>query len=223
VPALTRGSVVLSRDGRGPKVYRLADGRIFKLFPFRGRLKTPSARRARRFAEVTRRMLSLDVDAPRVESVVDVTDRPVAGVVYEETPGEDMSRALADPGSDPRAIVAQVGRFVARLHALGVYCRNVHWQNMLLRDDGAVALIDCDDARFSRRPLGAWRRARNFRWLLTRWDAEGPAANARFEDLLAAYLGAWDPSAIQERRFLGHLARIVPGSVEGLNRAAAGL
>ena len=52
------------------------------------------------------------------------------------------------------------------LHEKGILFRSIHLGNILVLENGGFGLIDIADMSLQRRPLGLFKRARNFRHLL---------------------------------------------------------
>jgi tRNA A-37 threonylcarbamoyl transferase component Bud32 len=61
---------------------------------------------------------------------------------------------------------AQLGEFVAQLHARGVYFRSLHLGNIVLTPDHSLGLIDIADLKCQRRALSVGKRLRNFQHML---------------------------------------------------------
>lgn len=160
------GASVLAADDAGVgKVFRLADGRIAKLFRSKRGVSSAMLRPyAGRFAGAARRLAALGVPTVAVERVFRVVGAGRQGVVYRPLEGE-VVRDLVATREDPLAIMGEVAALFARLHGLGVYFRGLHLGNVVMTDDGP-GVIDVSDMRFGRGPLGSAKRVRNFRPML---------------------------------------------------------
>ncbi|MFZ6046095.1 phosphotransferase [Pseudomonas sp. CR3202] len=165
---LLQGAQTIEADGHGLKVARLADGSFLKLFR-RKRLISSSiwSPPAQRFAENARRLQELGIAAPDIIETFQVPQRRANGVRYQPLPGETLRSHWRDLDAASRdAQVRQFGRFLARLHQLGVYFRSLHLGNVLLLPDGQLGLIDLSDMRISGHPLTSWKRRRNLQHML---------------------------------------------------------
>jgi tRNA A-37 threonylcarbamoyl transferase component Bud32 len=168
---LRAGATVLEADNSGDKVFRLADGTIFKLFRrkrlFSSALIYPYARR---FVDNIRRLDALGIACPEIIAAYRVARIARDAVHYHPLAGETLRQIVAGKSSlllcDYAGLARQLGRFVARLHEVGVYFRSLHLGNVVLTPEGELGLIDVADLRFCRPPLRPALRKRNFRHLL---------------------------------------------------------
>jgi len=215
---LIAGAEVLARDDHGDKVLRLAGGDVLKLF--RVKHMVSSARiwpHVIRFARAAQGLRERDVPTVRVQRVMRVPHIRRDAVVYAPLPGRTL-RGMLD-GADATTLdvlLDRFARFLATLHHRGVYFRAIHFGNVLVTDDGELGLIDVSEARLLRRPLGAWRRARNFRPMV-RYDEDRAALRAfgmqRFVD---RYIEASGLDGVRRRIFsfvLGLRPPLGPGAL----------
>jgi hypothetical protein len=155
----------LERDGFGAKVLLRPDGRIIKLFRIKRLFSLatiyPYSLRFRRNA---RRLRQLGINTVTVEQVFYCHAIRRHGVVYQLLPGDALGNLLkAQP--DSLDLLGRLAEYMALLHGKGIYFRSLHLGNVLLLENGELGLIDVADMRFSRRPLSAGERRRNFRHL----------------------------------------------------------
>jgi len=70
----------------------------------------------------------------------------------EERRATQLLTALRDPGDRPacRSLARSVGDAIRRLHDAGVEHQDLQLRNVLVRDDGAIVIIDLDGAVFHR-------------------------------------------------------------------------
>ncbi|WP_418647448.1 lipopolysaccharide kinase InaA family protein [Thauera butanivorans] len=168
-PTLRGDAEIIEADGHGEKVLRLADGSYLKVFR-RKRLLSSAAwyPYARRFADNAEALARLGIPCPHVIRVhrFPIIRRDV--VHYRPLPGLTLRQIIqgAQPEIDTRALLGQLGRFVATLHDAGVFFRSIHLGNIVLGDDGRLGLIDIADMQAGRRPLPRFKRKRNFAHLL---------------------------------------------------------
>ena len=164
---LVSGAKLLEKDGRGPKVYATADGRIVKLFRVKRRISSNllnpySKRFARNAAELAR----TGITAPTVEFFGKVPHIARQIVVYPMMPGISLREALrnADPAAAAE-LMRRFGRFLAELHGKGVLFRSIHLGNVIANGE-EMALIDFLDLRVFRKPVSEGKRIRNLRFLV---------------------------------------------------------
>lgn len=89
-------------------------------------------------------------------------------VHYQPLPGNTLRQIIRNPMRDAEAhaLREQLGRFVARLHDLGILFRSIHLGNVVRTEEGHLGLIDFADMKILRRPLSGSQRQRNFAHLL---------------------------------------------------------
>ena len=164
--ALRAGADVLERDRYGDKVLRLADGSYLKLFR-RKRLISSAAwyPYAQRFADNALALAERGIPCPDVIAVHRIPSIRRDAVRYRPLEGRTLRQIIRE-GAEPPRLRAQLGEFVARLHAKGVYFRSLHLGNVVLTPEGALGLIDIADLRPALRPVPAHRRRRNLQHML---------------------------------------------------------
>lgn len=154
---------VLEQDAHGLKVLRLANGDILKIF--RVKRLISSARffsYARRFCRNAERLQVLGIPTVFVKELFHLSGSTSTAVLYAPLQGKTLYQLLRQNQLD-LALSTQLGHFVAKLHATGIYFRSLHFGNVVLTDDGELGLIDIGDMRFLAIDLGASRRLRNFK------------------------------------------------------------
>jgi tRNA A-37 threonylcarbamoyl transferase component Bud32 len=156
---------VLEQDARGVKVLQLPDGNIFKLFRVRRMLSLARIYSyARHFCRNADGLASLGIPTVNVVRLLHFTGSADTAVLYQPLPGKTL-RQLAQAGELGPNLMADVGRFVAHLHARGVYFRSLHFGNVVLTPDNTLGLIDIADLKLYHHRLSMGHRARNFRHL----------------------------------------------------------
>ena len=160
--ALLQRSKVLMEDRHGIKVLATPDGEIVKLFR-RKRLLSSALwdPYAKRFARNAASLKKLGIPTVEVTGLWRVSPLKRDAVVYRRMEGESL-RDLEK--TDAR--MEQFARFVAELHAKGVFFRSAHFGNILELPDGRFGLIDMADLACKGRPLGVKERLRNFAHLV---------------------------------------------------------
>ena len=164
--ALREGAQVLEADGFGDKVLRLHNGNFLKLFR-RKRLLTSAALfpYAQRFAANACALQERAIACPQVIAVYQLKSIQRDAVYYAPLQGQTL-RQLCDNPEQGASLRAQLGEFVAQLHASGVYFRSLHLGNIVLTPDNHLGLIDIADLKCQRRALSLGKRLRNFQHML---------------------------------------------------------
>lgn len=164
--ALREGAQVLEADRFGDKVLHLRNGNFLKLFR-RKRLLTSAALYpyAQRFADNARALQERGVPCPQVIAVYRIQSIQRDAVYYAPLPGSTLRQLFGQTGI-AAALRAQLGEFVAQLHASGVYFRSLHLGNIVLTPDNQLGLIDIADLKCQRSALSRQKRLRNFQHML---------------------------------------------------------
>jgi len=205
--ALVQHGTALKRMRQGVKVWRLADGRIVKLFRPRGRfsrsrLYPPN----RRFARNARRLCDRGFVTVQVERLFFNRDNDCYAVVYPELPGLTLE-ALLTTGTARSELLRQLAALMARLHRAGVVFRSLHLGNLLL-SGGELALIDVQELTIRPWPLGVGARVRNFAHLLRREQDQHLLAENALVELLQVYLAESGLSAAAQTRLQLRVRRL---------------
>ena len=187
---LCQHAEILEQDARGVKVLRLADGNILKIFRLRRIFS--SARfysYARRFCLNAERLYKFGVPTVRIRQLLHFHDSSNSAVLYEPLPGLTVRQVLHAGHMTPE-LGAKIGRFIARLHGLGVYFRSLHLGNIVLTPDGELGLIDIADMSICHRNLRWTERQRNFRHLHRYPNDIRQMGRPTWEMLLQAYFNS---------------------------------
>jgi serine/threonine protein kinase len=153
---------VLEGDSFGPKVYRLADGNILKLFR-RKRLLSSALLQpySVRFLANAKGLHKLGIPTLTPLSSFQLQRPGMTAVLYQPLPGETLKDIyLAEP-ERLRSLLPELAAFIRKLHCLGVYFRSLHLGNIVLTPKGSLGLIDIADLRIQRRALSKAKRKRN--------------------------------------------------------------
>ncbi len=199
---LIQGATELERDKNGVKVLLSQDGRVIKLIRIK-RWLTLSAiyPYSLRFRRNARRLISMGIPAVRVERVFYCHQIRRHGVIYPLLEGESLEQIAARDGFS-HGLFQELAKFIAILHAKGVFFRSLHLGNILLLPDGRFGLIDVADMRFSRSPLRVDQRKRNFRHLLRNQKHRDVFADFGLERFLGLYLEAAALSDSQSKKIM---------------------
>lgn len=186
-----RQGELLEKDSHGPKVVRLPDGTLLKIFrsrrnPLLARLSPD----ARRFAERASRLQSLGIRTPEIRELLWLDrGKAVSACLYQPLAGQPLDKLFRDARNEFDQRLPQLASYILKLHRLGIYFRSLHLGNILLSPDGDFGLIDFLDLHFKSRPLGRPLVRRNFRHL-HRYLVRRNVANFPWNELQAAYEAA---------------------------------
>lgn len=158
-------ATVLERDLHGEKVLHLEDGSYLKLFR-RKRLISSAAwyPYAQRFADNALLLKARAIPCPVVTATYRISSIKRDAVRYAPLEGKSL-RQIIRSGEYPSGLRTVLGRFVARLHAAGIYFRSLHLGNIILSPSGTPGLIDIADLRTRNGPLSPHLRRRNMQQL----------------------------------------------------------
>lgn len=155
---------VLERDSFGIKVAQLPSGTILKLFRRKRRVSSAAWRPyAQRFVRNAAHLARAGIPTVQVRAFFQCAPAARHVVAYRPLAGDVLRDRLAR--GEP-VDWSQLAVFMAHLHRQGIYFRSLHSGNIVCLSDGAFGLIDIADLYVRRRPLGAFRRARNLRPML---------------------------------------------------------
>ncbi|SIS22559.1 Lipopolysaccharide kinase (Kdo/WaaP) family protein [Aquipseudomonas alcaligenes] len=163
---LSQGEV-LEKDSHGPKVVRLPDSSLLKIFrsrrnPLLARLRPD----ARRFAERAERLRALGIATPSILECAWIDrNEAVSACLYQPLVGQPLDRLFRDQRDEFDRRLPELAAYILKLHRLGIYFRSLHLGNILLTPNDDFGLIDFLDLRFKGRPLGRMLVRRNFRHL----------------------------------------------------------
>jgi len=159
---LTQGEV-LEKDGRGPKVIRLDDHQLLKVFRPRRRLWLARLMpQALRFRNNANRLQSLGVRVPLVGECFWIDKaQAVNGCLYTPLPGQSLEQLYRQSRNEFDALLPAFAVFIHSLHQRGIYFRSLHLGNVLLLPSGCFGLIDFLDLSFRHAPLPPRLVARN--------------------------------------------------------------
>lgn len=204
---LVAGGQPIKHMREGVKVWRLPDDRIVKLFRPRGRFSRTRLHPANeRFTANAQALTDLGFATVVVQRLFVYPPMGCSGVVYQALPGETLESHLRD--ADSEVLILRLGELMAKLHTSGVMFRALHLGNLLVASEGGLALIDVEETKLSRRPLGPWRRLRNFRHLLRREVDRRLLGKERFEQLVDGYLQNAVLSNAQQRTLRQRLYKL---------------
>ncbi|MHA6492300.1 BUD32 family EKC/KEOPS complex subunit [Pseudomonas borbori] len=163
---LSQGEL-LEKDSNGPKVIRLPDSRIVKIFRSR-RLSLIARLRpdARRFAERAERLQQLGIKTPVIDELCWIErGQSISACLYHPLQGNPLDKLFHASNADFQALLPHLAGYIHQLHQKGIYFRSLHLGNIVQTPDGGFGLIDFLDIRFKKRPLGRMLIRRNFQHL----------------------------------------------------------
>jgi hypothetical protein len=151
-------------DLNGPKVMRLHNGHMIKLFRRKRLISSAQfAPYAIRFVNNALKLKQLDIPTVTPVRVMHCKDLSIHIVEYEPLEGELLRRLLQRENNEQ--LFEQTARFIAELHLKGIYFRSLHFENVVYHK-GQLGLIDIADMKIYRRCLGNSLRQRNFQHFL---------------------------------------------------------
>ncbi|WP_316851811.1 lipopolysaccharide kinase InaA family protein [Aquipseudomonas alcaligenes] len=182
---------LLEKDSHGPKVVRLPDGKLLKIFRSRRNpLLVRLSPDARRFAERAERLQRLGIQTPQLDELFWIDrKKAVSACLYQPLEGLPLDKLFRDARDEFDRLLPQLGAYIHLLHQRGIYFRSLHLGNILRTPDGGFGLIDFLDIRFKRRPLGRHLVQRNFAHLKG-YLKRRKVANFPWDELMAAYEAA---------------------------------
>lgn len=158
---------VLEKDSRGPKVVKLPNGELLKIFRSRrhhllGRL-LPAAKR---FAKHAERLQALDIRTPTLLEYFWIDPgQAVSACRYQPLEGIPLDKLFLSSRADFERLLPELAGYIRQLHLRGIYFRSLHLGNILRTPDQGFGLIDFLDIRFKNHPLGRLLIRRNFQHL----------------------------------------------------------
>lgn len=160
-------SQIIEQDGRGPKVLRMPDGRLLKIFRPRRRLWLARLRpSAKIFARNALQLAGLGIKTPQVsESLWLDQSQAISACFYTPLPGISLDKLFQNSRKNFEALLPDLAAFIRLLHQRGIYFRSLHLGNILLLPDSSFGLIDFLDLRIKHAPLNATMVQRNFQHL----------------------------------------------------------
>lgn len=157
-----RTGEVLEQDRFGIKVVRLVSGDMLKVFRVKRTISSALLfSYARSFCRNEKRLHQLDVPTIQVKQLFHLADNHKSAVLYSPLVGVTV-RELFTQGKLTIAHAQSLGKFIARLHDLGIYFRGLHSGNIVLTPNGYWGLIDISEMTIFPWRLDRRRRKRNF-------------------------------------------------------------
>lgn len=160
--SLSAGSEILEADGLGPKVFRLSNGLILKIFRQRRLLSSATLfPYAKRFIRNARRLEACDVPTLRPLQYFDLPEKRTTAVLYSPLPGTTIAQLIRS-GEVDEDTIRDIASFIRMLHEKGIYFRSLHIGNIVRTPENRLGLIDIADMSFRRGPLSRTLVERNF-------------------------------------------------------------
>lgn len=159
---LVDGAEILEQDSFGPKVYRLANGDIFKLFRRKRLLSSALLRpHSLRFVENAAALTAMGIPTLTPLQLFRLQTPERTAVLYQPLPGETLSHLLRKSPEQWPSLLPRLAGFINHLHERGVYFRSLHLGNIVQTPSGELGLIDVADLRVRRRALNSMLIERN--------------------------------------------------------------
>jgi len=164
--AIIDNGKVLEYDQRGVKVVETENQDIVKFFrlkqAYSSALIFPYAWRFKNNARLLRKK---GIETVKIKKIEYCFPEKRHLVTYEKIAGQTIRELLTVNEKDTDLIKKLTG-FVARLHANGIYFRSLHFGNVIVTNNGEMALIDISDLSVYPWSLTVNLRIRNWRHLL---------------------------------------------------------
>ena len=199
---LRKKAEVIERDHGGDKVLRLSDGSFLKLFMVKSRFSSSLLLPySTRFARNAVKLRALGINTVEIIRCYRIPAIRRTAVHYRPLPGSTLRQLLPSlNGTQRQQLLEANGRFIASLHAKGVYFRSAHLGNIVQQPDGTLGLIDIADMRFSQGALNKELCLRNFQHMARyKADAEYLLENDCF---ISAYTEQANLSAEEVKRVI---------------------
>lgn len=159
---MIEGSTILEQDSSGPKVYRLRDGNMLKLFRRKRLLSSALLRpHSQRFCANATALQNLDIPTLQPLSLYRLEVPAKTAVLYRPLPGETLSQLLRNEAISWAALQPELAEFINLLHDSGVYFRSLHLGNIVRTPNNQLGLIDIADLQLRQHPLGPHLIRRN--------------------------------------------------------------
>lgn len=160
---LTQSSLVLAEDEYGKKVLQLTDNTIIKLFRVKRLISQATLYSpARRFANNAKKLKKLNIPTISLIDLYRIKSIKRTAVHYYQLEGI-MVREYLQNNPANNEFLEKLGKFIATLHAKGVFFRSAHFGNIIYTPDKQFGLIDVSDMSISRFSLGTFKRLRNLK------------------------------------------------------------
>jgi tRNA A-37 threonylcarbamoyl transferase component Bud32 len=184
---LASASYVFEKDRYGIKVAQLTDGTMIKVFRVKRFFSAAQIYSyARRFCRNIDRLQQRNIPVPEVLRLYHVKSSRLSVVHYSPLPGKTIKDIMKE-GLLNETLAYQVGEFIAKVHALGIYFRGLHIGNIVLTPNGELGLIDVSELSIYWH-LSRYRRLRNFARF---WRSQEDAiqfGEANIKDLIDGYV-----------------------------------
>lgn len=186
---LIDGAKILEGDSFGPKVYRLTNGHMLKLFRrkrlFSSALLQPYSVR---FLDNAKRLQKLGIPTLEPLSAFQLQKPGMTAVLYQPLPGETLKDIYLASPECLRDHLPKLIAFIRKLHTLGIYFRSLHLGNIVLTPNQELGLIDIADLSIQRRALSKAKRKRNLAHFERLLKTMENAGDFPFMELSAAVL-----------------------------------
>ena len=148
------GAQILEQDSFGPKVYRLLDGNMLKLFRRKSLFSSAVLQpRSQRFCTNAASLQAQGIQTLKPLYLYRLNDPAWTAVLYKPLVGDTLSELLRNKNDLWLTLVPELAAFIKHLHKSGVYFRSLHLGNIVRTADGQFGLIDIADLQHRRGPL----------------------------------------------------------------------
>lgn len=198
--ALIDHGKVLESDETGVKVIEIEGQKIVKFFRlkrvFSSAFFFPYAWRFKRNAEQLKAKGIKTITVSKIEYCLD-EQRHI--LTYEKILGQTIKDSLIKENNNAD-LINQLIVFIAKLHNKGVYFRSLHFGNVVVAEDGQMALIDIVDLKIFSGSLSFNHRIRNWKHLLKYTFEKNVIAGYESELFFDAYAKGYHLSGKHRKR-----------------------
>ena len=207
---LREGARVLEMDLRGEKVLLTPDKHIIKLFYPRRRFTSATIYPyALRFWNNAQKLHKKGIPTVTCKQLRYDKQNSRHVITYPLLAGTTLRDCL-EQSPDNNDYLTRLSAFLAMLHEKGILFRSIHLGNILVLENGGFGLIDIADMSLQRRPLGLFKRARNFRHLLHDQEDRSSLEQYGYERFLKQYETNASISGYQLRVFRALISYYAP-------------
>jgi tRNA A-37 threonylcarbamoyl transferase component Bud32 len=160
---LTHNAKLLADDEYGKKVLELIDHSIIKLFRVKRLISQATVYSpARRFAKNAKKLQKLGIPTISHLKLYNIKAIERTAVHYKQLEGV-MVREYLQANPYDNNFLKGLGKFLAQLHAKGIFFRSAHFGNIIYTPENEFGLIDISDMSISYFSLGYFKRIRNLK------------------------------------------------------------
>lgn len=197
---LIYNSKVLISDNNGPKVLKLTNGNCLKFFRLKKWLSSAFFYHyADRFSDNAIKLANLEIASIIIVNKYKIPNgyikysKLTKAIEYKYLTGSSLrdviaANKLSINNTQDSELASDLGKFIAKLHNVGIYFRANHFGNIIYNPKlpDKFGLIDIENTKFYNKPLSIKKRQRNFKQM-TRYDIDKNWLNTHKDIFLNNY------------------------------------